>query len=189
MIKKTLLLWALLTGTTFASENLNIVPELSSVSFASIKKQYVIEPAVVDNIQGKYANNTFNVSIDFNNIKTNIPIRDERINNVFLKTNLYPLVKIQGYFDLKSIKEPITKTSIKANVDFYGQVKEYEISVLIHQANGLLTVNSYKPIIVKASDFGIPTQNLINLAALVGGINISDTIPLNINLTFKATDK
>lgn len=189
MIKITLLLLAILSGTALASESLNIVPELSSISFATIKKQYVIEPAVVDNIQGHYSNNTFNVSIDFNNVKTSIPIRNNRINELFLKTNLYPLVKIQGGFDIKSLINPITKTSIKANVDFYGHIKAFEIPVIIHKTKELITVNSYKPIIVRASDFGIPTENLISLAATVGGINISDAIPLNINLTFKADSK
>lgn len=88
---------------------------------------------------------------------------------------------------MESIVKLITKTSIKADVDFYGRIKTFEISVIIHKSAGLLSVNSYKPIIVKASDFGIPTENLISLAATVGGISISDTIPLNINLTFSAT--
>lgn len=189
MIKKSLLLLILLSGNVFAAETLTIIPELSSVSFATIKKQYVIEPAVVDNIQGEYSNNKFNLAINFKHIKTSIPIRNNRVNDIFLKTNLYPLVKIKGYFDMESIVEPITKTNIKADVDFYGQIKTFEIPVIIHKSAGLLSVNSYKPIIVKASDFGIPTENIINLAATVGGISISDTIPLNINLTFSATAK
>jgi len=187
MIKKSLLLLILLSGNVFATEKLTIIPELSSVSFATIKKQYVVEPAVVDNIQGEYSNNTFNLAINFKHIKTSIPIRNNRVNDIFLKTNLYPLVKIKGYFAMESIVKPITKTSIMADVDFYGQIKTFEIPVIIHKSAGLLSVNSYKPIIVKASDFGIPTENLINLAATVGGISISDTIPLNINLTFSAT--
>mgnify|MGYP000278880724 CR=1 FL=1 len=189
MIKKSLLLLILLSGSSFASENLTIIPELSSVSFATIKKQYVIEPAVVDNIQGEYSNSAFNLSIDFKNIETNIPIRNNRVNEIFLKTNVYPLVKVKGYFDIKSIVEPITKTSIKADVDFYGHIKTFEIPVIIHKTEGILTVNSYKPMIVKASDFAIPAENLISLAATVGGISISDAIPLNINLTFKAIPK
>ena len=188
-MKKLFLLFILLSGNVFAAENLNIVPELSSISFATIKKQYVVEPAVVEKIQGKYSNGMFDLSIDFNNIKTNIPIRNSRVNTLFFKTNLYPQVKIHGEFDLKSIVNPMTKTSIKVNVDFYGSSKAFEVPVIIHQAGELMTVNSYKPIIVRASDFGIPSVNLMNLAATVGGISISDTIPLNINLTFKATNK
>jgi hypothetical protein len=189
MLKHTLLSLVLFSGTTFAYETLNIVPELSSVSFATIKKQYVVEPAVVEDIQGQYSNNTFNVSINFNSMETGVSTRNNRINELFLKTNMYPLVKIQGNFDLESIKEPMTKTSIKADVDFYGRTKTYEIPVIIHKTNEIMTVSSYKPIIVKASDFGIPKENLINLAATVGGLSISDTIPLNINLTFKAVAK
>jgi len=65
MIKKSLLLLILLSGNVFAAETLTIIPELSSVSFATIKKQYVIEPAVVDNIQGEYSDNEFNLAINF----------------------------------------------------------------------------------------------------------------------------
>jgi hypothetical protein len=46
-------------------------------------------------------------------------------------------------------------------------------------------VSSLSPVIVGASDFGIPTENLTNLAATVGGIKISDRVPLNLTLTFK----
>lgn len=188
-MNKIFLLFLMLSVDTFAFESLNIVPELSNISFATIKKQYIVEPVVVDNIQGKYLNGTFDLLIDFNNIKTNIPIRNNRVNELFFKTKLFPLVKIRGHFDMEPIVKPITKTTIKANVNFYGQTKEFEISVIIHKAEGLMTINSYKPIIVKGSDFNIPSENLINLAATVGGISISDTIPLNIHLTFEATPK
>ncbi len=188
-MKKIFLLFFMLSGNAFAVENLNIVPELSSISFATIKKQYVIEPAMVENIQGKYSNGRFDLSIDFNNIETNIPVRNSRINQLFLKTNLYPLVKVSGQFNQKLLVKPITQTTIKAKVEFYGQVKNFEIPVIIHKAGELMTVNSYKPVIVKASDFNIPADNLKNLSATVGGISISDSIPLNINLTFKALIK
>ena len=189
MIKKILLLGLILSQSAFAAESLNIVPELSSISFATIKKQYIIEPAVVNNIQGKYSNKTFNVSIDFNNIDTINPVRDNRLNELFFNTKLYPTVKIQGHFDIESIKSPISKTTIKANVDFYGHTKEIAIPVIIHKTEEMMTVSSYKPIIVKASDFGVPAKNLTNLAATVGGFSISEAVPLNINLTFKSRIK
>ena len=109
--------------------------------------------------------------------------------NFFFKTNLYPQVKVKGSFDVASIVSPITKTLIKAKVSFYGNIKEFDIPVIIHKSEGLMTVNSYRPIIVKAGDFNIPSENLISLASTVGGISISDTIPLNIDLIFETIIK
>ena len=82
-MKKIFLLFIIFSGNTFAFEKLSIVPELSSISFVTIKKQYIIESVVVDNIQGQYSNGMFDISINFNNIKTNIPIRNSRINELF----------------------------------------------------------------------------------------------------------
>jgi hypothetical protein len=52
MIKKILFIFILLSGKAFAFEKMAIMPDLSSVSFATIKKQYIVEPAVVNNIKG-----------------------------------------------------------------------------------------------------------------------------------------
>lgn len=188
-MKKTFILFLMLSVNAFASERFNIVSELSNISFATIKKQYVVEPVVVNNVQGKYSNGMFDLSVDFNSIDTSVTIRDSRINQIFLKTNLFPLVNIKGHFDMDSITKAITKTSIKADVSFYGNTKEFEFPVIIHKSEGLITVNSYRPIIIKGSDFNIPSKNLINLATTVGGISISDAIPLNIHLTFEVALK
>jgi hypothetical protein len=185
MIKKILFIFILLSGKAFAFEKMAIMPDLSSVSFATIKKQYIVEPAAVNNIKGNYSNGAFNLSIDFKHIETSIPIRDSRINELFLKTNLYPKVKVKGSINLDSVRQTISRQTIKVKVYFYGQVSEFDMPVVIHKSNGLITVNSYKPTIVRASDFKIPTENLKALAKTVGGISISDTVPLNVNLVFK----
>lgn len=45
-------------------------------------------------------------------------------------------------------------------------------------------VSSASTIIVNGADFGISTDNLNKLSATVGGLAISDKIPLSFNLLF-----
>lgn len=73
---------------------------------------------------------------------------------------------------------------VPADVSFYGNNKTFNFPVIITKTDNSITVNSYAPVIVKASDFGIPAANLTQLAATVGGLALSDSVPVNINLVF-----
>lgn len=43
---------ALFSSAPFAADNYTLDPNVSSVSFATIKKQYIVEPATINNLLG-----------------------------------------------------------------------------------------------------------------------------------------
>ncbi len=55
---------------------------------------------------------------------------------------------------------------------------------MVVSVEGFIVVNSASTIIVDGADFGISTENLNKLSATVGGLAISDKVPLNFNLLF-----
>jgi len=183
--KQTFLSLALLSLQSFAADTFNVVTDFSSVSFATIKKQYVIEPATISGVTGNLdESGKFAVFVPVANIDTAVAIRNERLNALFFNSSANPIIAISGQFDLTSLTQPISKMIVPADVSFYGNNKTFNFPVIITKTDNSITVNSYAPVIVKASDFGIPAANLTQLAATVGGLALSDSVPVNINLVF-----
>lgn len=177
---------ALASAHSFAADNYQLDPSLSSVSFATIKNQFVVEPATINTLSGTFdSSGKFEVSIDLKGVQTGIPIRDSRLNELFFDSAKFPTVTVSGNVDTQSLSDAPQKLTVSAQVTLHGQTKTISFSVVAFKSDGHVMVSSLSPVIVGASDFGIPTENLANLAATVGGIKISDRVPLNLTLTFK----
>ena len=177
---------ALFSGAAFAADNYTLDSNFSSVSFATIKNQFVVEPAIIDTLSGTLDNNgKFDVVIDLTSVETGIPIRNTRLNEIFFESAKHAPVKVVGQVDWSALGEGSHKVIVPAEVTLFGKSKSVEFPVVVLNAGNTVMVSSSAPVIIGASDFGIPTKNLTNLAATVGGIKISDRVPLTLNLTFK----
>ena len=63
------------------------------MGFATIKKQFVVEPATIDTLSGTLAaSGKFEISVDLKGIDTGISIRDTRLNDVFFESAKFPNV-------------------------------------------------------------------------------------------------
>ncbi|EHY1015552.1 TPA: YceI family protein [Vibrio vulnificus] len=177
---------ALFSGASLAADNYTLDSKLSSVSFATIKNQFVVEPATIDTLTGTLnSDGEFNVSVDLNSIETGIPIRNTRLNEIFFESAKHAPVRVAGKVDWTTLGQGSHKLTVPADVVLFGKTKSVEFPVVILNTSDTVMVSSSAPVIIGASDFGIPTENLTNLAATVGGIKISDRVPLTLNLTFK----
>lgn len=177
---------ALFSGASLAADNYTLDSKFSSVSFATIKNQFVVEPATIDALKGTLnSEGQFDVSVDLNSIETGIPIRNTRLNEIFFESAKHAPVKVVGKVDWAALGEGSHKLKVPAEVTLFGKTKSVEFPVVVLNAGDTVMVSSSAPVIIGASDFGIPTENLTNLAATVGGIKISDRVPLTLNLTFK----
>ncbi|MEZ9280259.1 YceI family protein, partial [Vibrio cyclitrophicus] len=76
-------------------------------------------------------------------------------------------------------------TTISAEVTLHGMTKKIDFPVVVIPTDGFVMVNSASTIIVNGADFGISTDNLNKLSATVGGLALSDKIPLSFNLIFE----
>ncbi|HHP0447947.1 TPA: YceI family protein [Vibrio harveyi] len=189
-MKKTLstlsIALALFSSASFAADNYTLDSNFSSVSFATIKNQFVVEPATINTLSGTLdSNGKFDVAIDLNSIETGIPIRNTRLNEIFFESAKHAPVKVTGKVDWASLGEGSHKVKVPAEVTLFGKTKSVEFPVVILNAGDTVMVSSRAPVIIGAADFGIPSKNLTDLAATVGGIKISDRVPLTLNLTFK----
>ncbi|PAJ74210.1 hypothetical protein CJF42_11510 [Pseudoalteromonas sp. NBT06-2] len=177
---------ALFSGASFATDNFKLATELSSISFATIKNQFIVEPASINMLSGSLdKTGQFNLFINMKGIETGIPIRNTRLNDIFFESAKHAAVTINGKIDWSKLDNGSHKITVPAKVSLFGTTKSINFPVVILKTEEVVMVSSSSPVIIGAADFGIPSENLTTLAATVGGIKISDRVPLTLTLTFK----
>jgi len=192
-LNKVIIIFSLLLivgfNSAFANTKYAVDSNNSVVNFSTIKKQYVVEPAVFKRIEGTISDSgDIEISIDLNSIDTNIPIRNTRIEELFFKIIKFPRATIRTKIDMKKIKSisHYRKMEIPATLEFYGKPKEIKLNILVAKTyRSRLLITSMQPIIINADDYGIPAENLVKLAKTVGGLSISNKAAVNFVLTFK----
>lgn len=171
---------------TLAAGDYMLNSDLSSVSFATIKKQYIVEPASIRTLSGQLSEEgKFSVNIDLKGISTGVPTRDSRLNEIYFESMKYPQVMVTGMVDSKLLSGAATITTIPAQVTLYGQSKMVDFPVVIMPADGKVMVSSSAPVIINAADFSIPAANLSALSETVGGLSLSDSVPVSLTLLFQ----
>jgi polyisoprenoid-binding protein YceI len=162
----------------------------SAVHFSTIKKQYIVEPAVFKKVSGSISNSgNVEVQIDLNSIETRIPIRNERINKLFFDSVKFPNATVKAKIDMAMLKgiRDFKKMDLPATLNFYGKSKAIKLKVLIAKVGkNKFVATSMAPTIVNAKDFGVPDNNITKLAATVGGFNISNKVGVSFVLSFTA---
>jgi hypothetical protein len=107
------------------------------------------------------------------------------LNEIFFESVKSPEVKVSGKVDLAALSNGPKKLVIPVQVIMYGKTKSINFPVVILKDNNYVMVSSSSSVIVGAADFGLPSENLTKLAATVGGIKISDRVPVSLALVFK----
>lgn len=186
MLKYILSVFSIIISTqAFAEDIYRLDLNISNVTFTTIKKQFVIEPAFIQPVSGKLTSKgEFSVLLNPNNIHTGIPLRDARLKEIYFNVMKYPEIKVLGNFDTSLLSSNPQRHIISAKITMSGITKTIDLPIVIVPCGDKIMVNSSSPIIISGAEFGIPSENLINLAAKVGGIPISDKVPLNFNLLF-----
>ncbi|GEM75010.1 YceI family protein [Vibrio sagamiensis] len=186
IIKSISLAFMTLSGQVFSATEYELESEFSSISFATIKKQYIVEPATLNTLKGSINNNgKFELTIGIKGIDTGVTIRNTRLQEIFFSIEKFPNVTVTGSIALAELPDGSHKMIIPANVTLFGSTKTLNFPIVMFKAAGTIMISSIHPIIINANDFGIPNENLAKLSSTVGNIAISDTVPLSLVLTFK----
>jgi len=176
----------LINTATFAGSSYVIDSEFSSVNFSVTKKQYIIEPAVFQDVEGSIdEKGNLNISIDINSVDSSNPIRDNRLIDLFFQADFFPAAIVTAKIDDKILnsKETLQIVKIAATLEFFETKKDISLDVMVAKMGNNIIVTSLKPIIVNAKMFNVPSENLNALSKVCGGITISDIVPVNFVLT------
>ena len=126
------------------------------------------------------------MTIPIANIQTGIGIRNQRLNTLFFDSEAYPNAAVSVQLPESIFAEEfVTKQlDLGALVSLFGTEKTLSFKVNVIKTEDVLVVSTVQPTIVSGNTFGIPSDNLVALAKTVGGIAISDTVPVSFSLVF-----
>lgn len=177
---------------TSQARNYAIDSKLSRVSFATIKLQYVVEPATIDGIHGELNEaGEVRISIPLQNISTGIDIRNQRLNTLFFNSVSFPEVTVSAKLPPRVLQNTthMEQISLAADVTLSGTTRTLPFVVNLVKTEQFITVSTATPAIIDGSTFGIPLESLSALAATVGGIPISNKVPVTFSLIMTQTKK
>ncbi|CZF82277.1 YceI-like domain protein [Grimontia celer] len=188
MSSAIILALSLSPSLAFASNDYAVDSEASSISFATIKKTYVVEPANLSGLEGSVdASGSFSITAPLSSIATGIPIRNQRLNDLFFDSKKFPMLKVEGQVSIESLDESGAQLqqAIPAKVTLFGNTKDVTLNMNIIKSGDNIFAFTTKPVIISGAKFAIPEENLKAVSATVGNIDISSTVPVNVSLVFK----
>ncbi len=180
-----------LTSISFsalAAGQYQVNEELSTVNFASIKKQYVVEPAVITGVSGQIDDQgMLSIKIPLSTLDTGVSIRNDRLKYLFFDEKKFPFIEVSAKVPDQALGDSdlLMQKMIPANVTLYGKSMDLLFTVNIMKSGDHMMVSTAKPTVVTGFDFGIPKESLSNVSNTVGDIALSPTVPVNFSLILK----
>lgn len=179
---------ALLLPSSLLASAMSLQGEQSVVSFVSIKNNVTGEVNTFENLSGEIKDNTATVVIKPESVNTKIEIRDQRMKKHLFKVATHQEILISADVSvvLAELKEDEAKQAIvPAKLTLMGIEKDIGLDVMVTKnAKGSITVNSTKPVLISADDYGLG-PGIDKLGELAGGIAIVKAVPVNFSLVFK----
>lgn len=166
----------------------------SSLHFISIKKDVLGEIHTFQQLDGSITETgDFQFSITLNSVETNIPIRNERMNEFLFETAKFPIATGKGKLNIADIQKlavgETTTMVVPVTIELHGKSakKEVMFQVAKLKADKIWAVTPV-PFILDAADFDLTTgvDKLRELALLP---NIAQAVPVSASLTFISSAK
>lgn len=162
----------------------------SQLNFISIKKESTAETHHFKYLQGSYnSNGQFVLDIDLTSVDTQIPVRDERMQEYLFEVNTFSTATITANIDADLVDAMGDGTSqhltVDAHLDLHGVKKPLTLEIIVTRLVGdKLSVVSAQPVVINADDFALASgiNKLMELASLP---SISHAVPVSFYLTLK----
>ena len=143
-------------------------PEMSNLSFQSVKKQTVVESSGFATFQGVIdESGAAKVTVLLDSVDTKIDLRNVRMRFLFFETFKYPEAQITAQIDPALIADLATvrrkQVPVEYTIDLHGVVKTYESTITATLlTDDLVSVASATPISIPVADFNL-TEGLEKL--------------------------
>lgn len=190
-MKKTSLVMLMLLGLSpSAFADWELLNDESSVHYVSIKSSNIGEINSFKKLSGSVADNgAVSLNINLASVETNIPIRNERMQEMFFEVTKFAEAHISGDVDLARVaKLEVGETysdSITLKLSLHGVSKEITSGVQITKLSGnKVLVTSLEPVLVNAEDYTL-AQSIEALRVVASLPAISTVVPVTYSLVFK----
>lgn len=164
----------------------------SHLTFVTIKATHIAEVHRFTQLRGSLnAAGQADIEIALASVETNIPIRDERMQQMLFDTDLFPSAGITATFDAEMLAGLTAGDSRMLDISAQLRIKDSSIPVsvpvLAARLNAeTLVVTSARPVLVSADSVGL-TEGVEKLREVAGLPSISRAVPVSFVLTFRAS--
>lgn len=161
----------------------------SSVNFVSVKKANIAEMHHFKSLSGGISDaGKAQLVIDLASVETNIPIRNERMQQMLFETAKFAKATISADVDAAKLKalKPGQTASISADitVDVHGQQQSEKATLQVTGLEGgKLLVTTGAPIVINAGNYKL-LEGIEKLRQVAGLDSISPIVPVTAKLVF-----
>ena len=184
---KLVLLVLFLIAPIMVQAGWNLDESNSSIEFISIKNNQISESHNFQKISGSITSEGLvNVTVDLDSVDTKIPIRDERMRNLFFETKLFPSATFSAQIPAADLNfEGKTPRFVEVNgrLNLHGMQAELKSRLTVLNNNNTVRVITNYPILIAAEDFNL-TAGVAKLQKIAGLDAISSVVPVILDLVF-----
>jgi len=182
------MLFVMLLPATAGAGGWSLDGDRSDISFVSVKKGSVAEVHHFTTLSGSIKNGQANIAIDLTSVESGIKIRNERMRSMLFEVGSFATATITA--DISGVDAgklnpgETLSVSLPLTLGLHGFHKVLKADVTVIALNDGLLVTSRRPVIVKASDFGLEAgiETLRKIAKLP---SIAYAVPVSFQLYFK----
>lgn len=172
----------------------NLKSDESSLHFISIKQNTIAETNRFQQLEGSVSEaGDFQFSINLSGVETNIPIRNERMNEFLFESAKFPLATGKGKIDMARVSElavgELMNIRLPVTIEFHGvSVKKDVMLQVARLSSQKLWAVTEVPFIINAAEFGL-TEGIEKLRELAGLPSITQAVPVSVSLVFVKASK
>ena len=190
---KTVSIFTLLTIVMFSFSShaaLTLAKSQPSINFISTKNQHISEQHSFDNFSGQISDNgELVITIDIASLKTNIPIRNERMQKMLFDMANFSTAKFTAMIpsDLSELSAgEMKRTTVSGDMMIAGKTATVSFEIILTGLNnGSINATTVRSTILNASDFDLD-EGIAALQKVAMLQSISKTVPLSFSATFAA---
>ena len=164
----------------------------SSFTFGSVKNGFIGEVHSIPGLSGGAdATGAFSVSLDLASVETGVPIRNQRMRDLFFETAVYPVAVVNGTFHpadfagMKVGERKVVRLPVTIALHGIEASREIEVSV-VRLARDKILAASEKPVMIDAAEFNLG-EGIERLRAAVGLDSIAAVSPISFTLVFEGS--
>ena len=162
----------------------------SELRFVTTKNTNVAETQKFTRLDGGIApGGAVSLAIDLASVETQVPIRNERMQNLLFEIARFPTANFETVVDLTKVGTLAPGESLDmelpGKLGIHGKKQDVTASLrVVRLKNDRLLVSTRSPVLVSASDFDL-TGGIEQLRVLMGLPNIIGTVPVSFSIVFQ----
>lgn len=172
----------------------NLKSDESSLHFISIKQNTIAETNRFQQLEGSVSEaGDFQFSINLSGVETNIPIRNERMNEFLFESAKFPLATGKGKIDMAQVSElavgELMNIRLPVTIELHGATVKKDVMLQVARLSSQkFWAVTEVPFIINAAEFGL-TEGIEKLRELAGLPSITQAVPVSVSLVFVKASK